>query len=58
MHELYADLATVSFLIGLNQITKDPLLFSLNDGTTVGHLDSEFTVHVSFSETIAGRVEH
>ena len=57
MHELDTDLTAISLLIGLNKFTEYPLLFPLDNRASERHLDVEFSVHVSFSETIVCWVE-
>jgi len=57
MHELHGNLIAVCFAVGLNQIAKNPLLLSLDDGTSEGHLDVELAVHVRLSEAVVSRVE-
>lgn len=52
MHKLDADLATVSLFVGFDKVAKHPLLFSLNNCASKGHLYVELTVHVSLAEAI------
>ena len=58
MHELHTDLAAVSLLVSLDQISQLPFGLSLGDrAVVVGHVDREFTVHVSLCEAVVARVK-
>lgn len=52
MHELHGNFIAVSFTVGIDQFAEDPLWFSLNDCASKGHLNVEFSVHVSLSESV------
>jgi len=57
MHELDADLTTVSLLVGFDKVAKYPLLFPLNDCASKGHLNVELTVQICLAKAIGLGIE-
>ena len=56
MHELYADFATISLPVGFNKVSEHPLLLSLDNSASIGHLDGELAVQISLCESVAHRI--
>ena len=57
VHKLNTNLAAVSLFIGIKNISQLPLWLSLDNCALHGHVDVEFTLHISLSETVSGRVQ-
>ena len=57
VHELNTNLAAVSLFVGIKNISQLPLWLSLDNCALHGHVDVEFTLHISLSETVGGRVQ-
>ena len=53
MHKLNADFTTISMSVGLDQLPEHPLLLSLDNSASKGHLDGKLSIHVSLGESIA-----
>ena len=56
MHELNADFATIGLPVGFNKVSEHPLLLSLDNSASEGHLDGELPVQVSLCESVAHRI--
>ena len=57
VHELNTNFLAVCLAVSRNQISKNPLWFSLCNSAIVRHLDAHLFVHISFSEAIVMRVK-
>ena len=57
VHELNTNLAAVSLFVGIKNISQLPLWLSLDNCALHGHVDVEFTLHISLSETVGGGVQ-